>query len=106
MRNWWSPGIELDFLAALVTKCFYYKSLASFPGPAQLSVLKVPESWAGLGNETNESLYATCMVCDSSAIDPECSLQVHTLSPDVDGAKPGAQHMAASTRSVLGPGGD
>ena len=48
--------LNSGLLAALVTKCFYYKGLASFPGPAQLSVLKVPESWVGPGNEANESL--------------------------------------------------
>ena len=92
-----------------MTKRFYYESLTSFPGPAQLSVLQVTESWAGPGNESNETLQASCMVCGSSAINTECvccSLQVHTLPPDVDGAKPGAQHMAAAVRSVLRPGGD
>jgi len=35
-----------------------------------------------------------------------CSLQVHTLPPDDDGAELGTQHMAAALCSVLGPGGD
>ena len=35
-----------------------------------------------------------------------CSLQVHTLPPDDDGAELGTQHMAAALCSVLRPGGD
>ena len=51
------------YLNDIVTfNCVFYEFIvASFPGPTQLSVLQVTESWAGPGNEAKFSAHLTLM---------------------------------------------
>ena len=42
-------GREFSLLGVVHVHYKQYTELASFPGPAQLSVLKATESWAGPG---------------------------------------------------------
>ena len=51
------------YLNNIVTfNCVLYEFIvASFPGPAQLSILQVMESWAGPGNEAKFIAHLTLM---------------------------------------------